>query len=662
MNLITDRIIPVERRDGTREKISVLELTSKPKNPVINIASPRPDLNAMYTQFLIYVFQTFLAPRSDKEWEILFKNPPKKEVLLAKLKSKNFNVDGTGPKFMQDLHPEEMVNKFSVSSLLFESPGELTALEGRDLFQREGSIKTLCPNCAFMNLFTKQVCNTMKGVGYRTPPRGGARSPLATLIMGNTLFETVWLNVMNKEDFFALGGDPKEAIFPWTEKTVDSDPGRGESKKAAPTVSLDNKHPFYSLWVMPLRCELIFEENGDTCDICGASEKEMVTHVRVKNYGNSYTEPRHPLSPYLINEKGVLFRGCSYPYSNTDYVSIMSYLIPSENYYPAAVIRNFLTKRKIPGVRLWVSGHQCEKAKYYGWEERIQVIPDIEGKEDFIIKLTGIANRLGWLTEYNVKRIQVTRRALSKCNITTLRNEFSRITEPDFYAVLENGDVKTWLHSITTKALQIFDKYMDDQKIGLQYYFKGKIIEELNKTIAERFEDIPLLENETFIKFSFQKSSYKIPRFNKETKSLLMSWWKKQELVSKTHAFFSRCVSAEEVIDSVYFDNLRITLRESFTEIESREVQERLAMGLIIISKIDQSQIDLSKSFATQLRTNGINERHINELLRINDVVQDWRVFEGVVRQCKKINIINFLECITNWPETKDHWKKVTNI
>lgn len=650
MNLIKDLWIPVERRDGTKETISPTQLTSKfSKNPLIRIAAARPDFNAMYTQFLIGLVQTFMAPGSDKKWEELFKTPPSEKELIEKLESKNFSME----HFMQDIHPEEMATKFSVSSLLFESPGEVTVKEGRDLFQREGTVKTLCSACTAIALYTKQTCNTMKGVGYRTPSRGGTRSPMATLIKGDTLWETVWLNVLNKKDFYALGGDPKGTIFPWTERTVDS------TDKS--TVSLDEKHPAYPFWEMPLRYQVLFEETDDTCDICGASEKKMVTHLRAKNYGNNGRMPRHTLSPYMMGETGVMFRGCSYPYSNTDYLSFMGYLVPSENKYPAAVVTNFLTKRKISGLKLWCAGYQCEKAKYDGWEEKIRLIPDIEGKEEFIVKLINTAGKVAWLTEYYTKRMQVSRKAMAKCNIVTLRNEFSRVTEPDFYAALEDGNVESWLSNIVKKALQLFDKYMDDQKIGLQYFFKGKIIEELNKTIAENF-DVPPLENKDFIKFSSSHKSYKAPRFfEKETRSTLLSWWKKQEMVTKKHAFFSRCVSAKEVMASVYFDELVDLLSPTFTKINSEKVKERLAVGLIIASKVDT--VDLSDSFIAQLLINEINERRISELLRIKDVVTNWKMFDGVVKQLDSVNIISFLECITNWcPEIKDHWKRVSTI
>lgn len=660
MNLIIDRRIPVIRRDGTREKISPTQLTSKPKNPIIAIASSRADFDAMYTLWLVGLVQTFLSPENDKKWEELLKNPPSEEELSSIFDDSFFNMDGNGPQFMQDLNPKEMIKKFSVSSLLFESPGELTVREGRDLFQQEGTVKTLCPSCTAIALYTRQANNTMKGQGYVTPGRSGARAPVTTLIKGDTLWKTIWLNVLNKKDFFALGGNPKKAIFPWTEKTVDS------QKKDR--VSLNDKHPAYCFWEMPLRYNVLFEEADTACDICGTSEKKMVTHVMAKNYGNKVIDPRHTLSPSMDGKEGIMFRGCTYPYSNTDYTALISYLIPSEGRYIAKNVKNFLTKRKTPvssfplfppDVSLWIFGYMLEKAKYYGWVETTCPFPDIKGKEELIAGVIDTANKIAWITEYNVKRMRLSRSAMARNNIIAVRENFFSMTEIDFFMLLDDSDVEAWLSKVVKKAFYVFDKFMDDKKIGLQFYFKLQMLEEINKYAVEKFNVTPL-KREDYIKYT--PRTYKAPRFfEKKTRSLLMSWWKRQEMVSKKHAFFTRCVSAEEVIDSTYFDEL-IDILNSF-KTNGNGAKERLALGLIIVSKIDQTRVDLSEPFPVQLIKNQVNDRHIIELLTIDDAAKNWKVFEGVIRQLKTVNIIGFLECFINWcPEIKDHWKKVTKL
>jgi CRISPR system Cascade subunit CasA len=60
MNLISERWIPVRHADGSHERIAPWQLTDGVggDNPIVAVASPRPDFDGALTQFLIGLLQT----------------------------------------------------------------------------------------------------------------------------------------------------------------------------------------------------------------------------------------------------------------------------------------------------------------------------------------------------------------------------------------------------------------------------------------------------------------------------------------------------------------------------------------------------------------------------------------------------------------------------
>ena len=59
MNLISECWIPVRRADGSRQRITPWQLTDGVSdNPILAVASPRPDFDGALTQFFIGLLQT----------------------------------------------------------------------------------------------------------------------------------------------------------------------------------------------------------------------------------------------------------------------------------------------------------------------------------------------------------------------------------------------------------------------------------------------------------------------------------------------------------------------------------------------------------------------------------------------------------------------------
>ena len=106
MNLIHDAWIPIRRKNGEETRIAPWEVTTRySDDPIVALAAPRPDFNGALIQFLIGLLQTTCAPDSPRTWREWLRNPPSPEELHVKFEpvAYAFELDGDGPRFMQDL-------------------------------------------------------------------------------------------------------------------------------------------------------------------------------------------------------------------------------------------------------------------------------------------------------------------------------------------------------------------------------------------------------------------------------------------------------------------------------------------------------------------------------------------------------------------------------
>lgn len=135
-NLLDEKWIPVRRRSGILDNIAPWQI-AEIEDPPLNIESPRPDFDGALIQFLIGLVQTAAAPASARDWRKAFETTPDPQTLRVKFDHYRdaFNLDGPGPRFMQDLtlKPEEAV-EMPMAALLIESPGEKTVEDNSDLF------------------------------------------------------------------------------------------------------------------------------------------------------------------------------------------------------------------------------------------------------------------------------------------------------------------------------------------------------------------------------------------------------------------------------------------------------------------------------------------------------------------------------------------------
>lgn len=274
------------------------------KDPVVALAAPRADFDGALAEFLIGVLSAAYLLEDERSWRELWVTPPSRSALATKLASlpAAFDLDGDGPRFLQDLSAEELADEPV-------APVQEILVEGKNnpLFIKPGTVEQMGLPAAAMALITIQTYSPAGGRGHRTSMRGGG--PLTTLVdprpdspggpIDASLWRQLWANVPLLSDLPGAEAIDRAAVapsstYPWMGPTRTS-----EGDRATTIAEVD---PLQAFFGMPRRIRLEFSDAGGTCGLTGRSESRVVTGFRVKGYGVQYQGWRHPLSPYYAGK------------------------------------------------------------------------------------------------------------------------------------------------------------------------------------------------------------------------------------------------------------------------------------------------------------------------------------------------------------------------
>ena len=488
MNLIHDKWIPVRRKNGEKIKIAPWQITEDmgTNKEITELAAPRPDFNGAHIQFLIGLLQTTCAPQNIGEWRTWLNKPPSPDELKQCFEKVAFafNIDGDGPRFMQEIDLSKdnaaMKDPWSIDQLLIEMPGDNTIKQNIDHFIKRKSVEQICTSCMATVLFTLLTNAPGGGQGHLTGLRGGG--PLTTLIYGNTIWETAWLNILEESKFDGLANTQKidkDDKFPWWTN-------KRNSKKGLITTPED-VNPAQLFWATPRPVFVLLEtsEQMVLCDLCGGETNQIAKQYLTKTKGVDYKGAwRHPLSPmcFKIGNKKKNESDMWLPVHQHECVGYkhwLGYVLNDNKHNPALVVSDLMGNKMIMDFRLWAFGYDMDKMKARCWHEGIMPVVLVEEKfrEVFAFFAANIiraaekaSNDIAWHVKDALCDVKI--EANKRKNFDFVKSRFWQETEPEFYKILNGlrdfimsslaGSIPEdilngWLKHLGTKAEEIFD-------------------------------------------------------------------------------------------------------------------------------------------------------------------------------------------------------------
>lgn len=495
LNLINDAWIPVKRQNNEKTTICPSQITDLwDLNPFVSFDAPRADFNGALIQFLIGLIQTTFAPKDAREWRKYFSTPPTSKELQEKFKqyAYAFNLGGDGARFMQDLTLESEIfakyqdlEKTKIEKKLAEEFWlvEELFIDNEGYFNKQGRIDALCTKCAAIALFTLQLNAPSGGSGHRTSLRGGG--PLTTLVLGNNLWQTVWLNILDEDKFLDIYKTKNKIeeftdkdIFPWLTNTRTSEEDQ--------QITCQDVHPSQVFWATPLRIHFDFNNVQEGfCSIDQSFSKQLIFRYFKKNYGNNYVNWQHPLTPHYLSKEGMHMPTHGQPggISYRHWLGLVQNDEESNKFY-ARTVKEFLQKQEQKykvlqdyRFRLWVFGYDMDNMKPRAWVESIMpviIFEDSEKYEEIINQLIKAAEKVKEKTKSCIKKALFKRTDEIKGSLSFIDAEFWQNTETDFYAILEEfrqatpdiNEIKiNWLNILKKSSNLIFDKTSQNSEI-----------------------------------------------------------------------------------------------------------------------------------------------------------------------------------------------------
>jgi CRISPR system Cascade subunit CasA len=469
MNLIFEPWIPVRRADGKTEKIAPWQLTDGiGDNPVLAVSSPRPDFDGALTQFLIGLLQTTCTPNEEQWWDWR-EAPPAPETLKGRFETVAHAFELEGEKaFMQDFNPEQLDKRFGIAALLIGSPPEDSET---DLFIKQDAVRVLCPHCAAAAIFALQTGAPEGGRGYRTGMRGGG--PLTTLVLGKNLWDTCWLNVLEKNLYHAGTSVEKSTSpdrFPWLAPTRTS-----EAKPPAGRTTPVDVHPDQQYWSMPRRIRLDAEKcEPVACDVCGTESHLVYRAFSTKNYGVCYEGFEHPLSPHYRKDTATLPvhprpGGIGYRH----WLGLVESSADGSQ-RAARIVSQFRTFMQ-DDADLWAFGFDMKSNKARCWYDATMPILSVPERIDDVFK--DLVTRMVKAAEKvaddlrNALKNALLGKSTIRGDLSFIQSDFWEATETFFYAHLRQlrddlpNDplglrvLESWIKRMREAALELFDRH-----------------------------------------------------------------------------------------------------------------------------------------------------------------------------------------------------------
>ncbi len=516
MNILLSDWLPVYLKDGRRAKIAPYELAKNFRsNPAVSLAFNRPDLDATVVEMLIGMLQTFYCPDErvkGMDWSYVYNNPDSDKLLAAfEPFAPYFNLLGDGIRFMQDRSIRDETNEKELN------PDELLIdIDANQSHFRKQRMESLCLSCMTAVLYTLQVRAYSGGSGHRQNIR--TANAFTTIVRGETLWETCWLNVMGKSTVEKYGNVKKsmpDDIFPWALTTTEGVELKSED------VSL-----LHCYWQMPRRVFLKSTNKGN-CMLCHGedlcvtkivSSPKGVHYYGIDSKGRKQTGENwfHPLSPVKINDEKPFYK----LFDHSEYGARYKHWLALTRAEPAPCI--IAAKQRNKAEKLWAFGYVCSSKMALFWDDgEFSIISLPTGDklaekdaEHVVHQLVDIATRAAeHLQKYAGRAIALIAKGEKgrKVKLPAIDKEpfstrFWQVSEQDFYSHIKrlldvvSGAISveevllSWSDRVKYLAINVFDSFVDfdafnSVTMSIVAEHRVDLVKKLNSLYRSRKED-----------------------------------------------------------------------------------------------------------------------------------------------------------------------------
>lgn len=490
-DLLREDWIPVRRESGATERIPPHRVTDgHDQDPIVEVASPRPDFDGALTQFLVGLLQTENAPPHEDAWEELFHEPPSPEDLGDAFAKAPPAFDLTHPEdpFMQDPSVEEEKDPRALDRLLIDGASEKSRNENRDHFVKAEENPAACLSCTAAAIHTFQINGPEGGRSYFTSLRGGG--PATTILTGDTLWKTLWLNVLPdgalEREHGWTGERTPAGIYPWLD----------EIPREKRTVTPADLHPLHVFWSTSKRLLL---DSGSTflgtCSICGRPDRTCIdqyyTYWKGFDYDGAWI---HPLTPYVLQDDDPPSSIKARRGFNT-YRHWLGLVLNDggDNQQPALAVQRYLSERArfmgpTHSLRLWAFGYDMEQNEPKGWNEGQMPVFTVE--KALIPALETQVHRLVESADYLADRTYLAARDALLADpkdadrqdalLRSVVEDFWTGTEVAFYETLEalverlendeptDSLMRAWFERLRDTSLDLFDQRVRGGRFGVR--------------------------------------------------------------------------------------------------------------------------------------------------------------------------------------------------
>lgn len=271
MNLLEDAWIPV-RADGgagTFRLLTYRELLCNAGDWQISL--PRDDLELACLQLLVCMTQVMFLPEDDRALRARLAEPLSPNDFSASVAPCRewFDLDHPTQPFMQS-RGVKSAEDTPIQKLLIGLP------EGNNhaFFNEAGEVRNLSGPLAAIALFNQASNSPSFGGGFKGSLRGGA--PITTLVVGKTLRETIWRNVLTR---------PRIAERQINMPGFDQDqPTWVKPIKEKETIHWNEIGLMRGLFWQPARVQLVKAEVNMPCDVLSGVAVPVYTAFRKEKF------------------------------------------------------------------------------------------------------------------------------------------------------------------------------------------------------------------------------------------------------------------------------------------------------------------------------------------------------------------------------------------